>query len=72
MALFAPILFSQSAVAQTPLADTKSVDDFQPSADLDLPSLLRLVRDHAPTLQQSDGRSDVWVVHWETLHIVSR
>ncbi len=39
-------------MAQSPFADPKSVEEFQPSADLDLPSLLRLVRDHAPTLQQ--------------------
>lgn len=40
------------AAAQSPPPDNVAVEEFHPTADLDMPSLLRAVRDHAPALQQ--------------------
>lgn len=50
--LLAQLVSQPRASAQSPPVESVAQEEFHPTADLDLPSLLRVVRDHAPTLQQ--------------------
>ncbi|HMY57819.1 MAG TPA: hypothetical protein PK472_06175, partial [Pseudomonadota bacterium] len=43
--LFAPFLTAPRASAQSPPVESVAQEEFHPTADLDLPSLLRVFRD---------------------------